>query len=141
MAAYRRVYDSRHLQAGCQEPGSAPEPYARQSSMGYLYYSCCRRHYGYAYSVERRGPRLYASRAVREQIPMHTSTRKPIHSSAGRPHVAWPRLIAAAAAAASTRRIRKLPTVFGRRAVSLQNNPHTGASTPYKRWSKCTMKK
>jgi len=22
MAAYRRVYDSRHLQAGCQEPGS-----------------------------------------------------------------------------------------------------------------------
>jgi len=26
---YRRVYDSRHLQANCQEPGSAPEPYAR----------------------------------------------------------------------------------------------------------------
>jgi len=26
MAAYRRVYDSRHLQAHCQEPGSAPEP-------------------------------------------------------------------------------------------------------------------
>jgi len=26
---YRRVYDSRHLQADCQEPGSAPEPYAR----------------------------------------------------------------------------------------------------------------
>jgi len=37
MAAYRRVYDSRHLQADCQEPGSAPEPYARISSMGYLY--------------------------------------------------------------------------------------------------------
>ena len=36
MAAYRRVYDSRHLQADCQGPGSAPEPYARQSSMGYL---------------------------------------------------------------------------------------------------------
>jgi len=29
MAAYRQVYDSRHLQADCQEPGSAPEPYAR----------------------------------------------------------------------------------------------------------------
>ena len=29
MAAYRRVYDSRNLQADCQEPGSAPEPYAR----------------------------------------------------------------------------------------------------------------
>ena len=28
-AAYRRVYDSRHLQADCQEPGSAPEPYAQ----------------------------------------------------------------------------------------------------------------
>ena len=29
MAAYRWVYDSCHLQADCQEPGSAPEPYAR----------------------------------------------------------------------------------------------------------------
>jgi len=29
MAAYRRVDDARHLQADCQEPGSAPEPYAR----------------------------------------------------------------------------------------------------------------
>jgi len=37
MAAYRRVYDSRHLQADCQEPGTTQEPYARQSSMGYLY--------------------------------------------------------------------------------------------------------
>jgi len=37
MAAYRRVYDSRHLQADCQEPGLAPEPYARQSSVGYLF--------------------------------------------------------------------------------------------------------
>ena len=36
-AAYRRVYDSRHLQADCKEPGSAPELYARQSSIGYLY--------------------------------------------------------------------------------------------------------
>jgi len=26
---HRRVYDSGHLQADCQEPGSAPEPYAR----------------------------------------------------------------------------------------------------------------
>ena len=31
MAAYCQVYDS------CQEPGSAPEPYARQSSTGYHY--------------------------------------------------------------------------------------------------------
>ena len=37
MAVYRQVFDSRHLQADCQELGSAPEPYARQSSMGYLY--------------------------------------------------------------------------------------------------------
>ena len=37
MAAYRRVYDSRHLQTDCQEPGSAPESYYRQSSMGYIY--------------------------------------------------------------------------------------------------------
>ena len=38
MAAYRQVYDSHHLQADCQEPGSAPEPHARHSSMGYLYF-------------------------------------------------------------------------------------------------------
>ena len=38
MAAYRQVYDSCYLQADCQEPGSAPEPYAQQSSMGYLYF-------------------------------------------------------------------------------------------------------
>jgi len=37
MAAYRRVYDSRHPQADCKEPGSAAEPCARQSSLGYLY--------------------------------------------------------------------------------------------------------
>ena len=37
MAAYCRVYDSRHLQADCQEPASAPEPYALKSSMGYLF--------------------------------------------------------------------------------------------------------
>ena len=40
MAAYRRVNDSCHRQADCQEPGSAPEPYARQSSTGYLYLFC-----------------------------------------------------------------------------------------------------
>ena len=38
MAAYRQVYDSRHLQADYQEPGSDPEPYVRQSSIGYLYF-------------------------------------------------------------------------------------------------------
>jgi len=27
-----------HLQADCQEQGSAPEPYAQQSSMGYYYH-------------------------------------------------------------------------------------------------------
>ena len=38
MAAYCQVYDSRHLQADYQELGSAPEPYVRQSSIGYLYF-------------------------------------------------------------------------------------------------------
>ena len=38
MAAYRQVYDLRHLQADYQEPGSAPEHYVRQSSIGYLYF-------------------------------------------------------------------------------------------------------
>ena len=37
MAAYPRVYDSRHLQADCQELGSAPEPYTWQLSTGCLY--------------------------------------------------------------------------------------------------------
>ena len=41
MSAYRRVYDSRHQQADCQEPGSDPEPYARPSSMGYLFRVRC----------------------------------------------------------------------------------------------------
>ena len=39
MAAYCWVYDSVQLQAECQEPGSAAEPYARQSSTGYLFIS------------------------------------------------------------------------------------------------------
>ena len=38
MAAYRQVYDSRHLQAEYQEQGSALEPYVPQSSIGYLYF-------------------------------------------------------------------------------------------------------
>jgi len=40
MAAYRRVYDSRHVQSDCQELRLAPEPYTRQLSMGYLYLFC-----------------------------------------------------------------------------------------------------
>jgi len=36
MAAYRQF--SRHQQADYQEPGSAPELYVRQSSIGYLYF-------------------------------------------------------------------------------------------------------
>ena len=56
MAANRRVYDSRGLQADCQEPGSAPEPGARQSSMGYLYLflgSVCNRTVRYPLLSER----------------------------------------------------------------------------------------
>jgi len=36
MAAYRRVYDSCHLQADCQELGSALEPYVRATFTFYL---------------------------------------------------------------------------------------------------------
>jgi len=55
MATYRRVYDSRHLQADCQEPVSVPEPYARQSSMDYLnlyldwFIGCSRGHAGHCH--------------------------------------------------------------------------------------------
>jgi len=51
MAAYRRVYDSHHLQADCKEPGSAPETYDSVIEYGLplpflMYYSeyvftCC----------------------------------------------------------------------------------------------------
>ena len=51
MAAYRRVYDSRHLQADCQEPGSDPEPYAWQSSMGYLFLALAETCQGSIYST------------------------------------------------------------------------------------------
>ena len=37
MAAYRRVYDSRHLQADCQVPGSPPEPYVWAT---FTFFSC-----------------------------------------------------------------------------------------------------
>ena len=37
MAPYRRVHDSHLLQADCQEPGSVPEPYARQSEYGLFF--------------------------------------------------------------------------------------------------------
>jgi len=41
MAAYRLVYDLRHLQADCQEPGSASEPYARcPIEYGLPFYYC-----------------------------------------------------------------------------------------------------
>ena len=34
MAAYRRVYDSHHLQADCKEPGSAPETHGSAIEYG-----------------------------------------------------------------------------------------------------------
>jgi len=37
MAAYRRVCDSRHLQADCKEPASAPEPYARHQVLATIF--------------------------------------------------------------------------------------------------------
>ena len=45
MAAYRRVYDSRHLQANCQEFVSAPGPYTlgnRVWATFFTHYPCSR---------------------------------------------------------------------------------------------------
>jgi len=39
MAACRRVYYSRHLQADCQEPGSAPEPMLANRATFLSFYS------------------------------------------------------------------------------------------------------
>ena len=77
MAAYRRVYDSRHLQADCQEPGSAPEPYARQSSIGRLYlfvYMC-----GLTDTVERRCETTTTTMKmpVRHQLPVINPPPRP----------------------------------------------------------------
>ena len=53
-------------------------------------------------------------------MPGSMPTHTPIYSSGGQLHVAWPWLIATAAAAFTfMQRIRKLPTVLGRRAISL----------------------
>jgi len=74
MAAYRRVYDSRHLQADYQEPGSAPEPYARQSSIGCLYlfvYMC-----GLTDTVERRCETT-TTMPVRHQLPVINPPPRP----------------------------------------------------------------
>ena len=38
MAAYRQVYDLCHLQADCQEPESAPEPYAGYNRVWATFY-------------------------------------------------------------------------------------------------------
>ena len=66
-----------------------------------------------------------ARRLVRCRLRHHSCCRcyaRP--STAAAAAARWPRLIrVAAAAAACTRGIRKLPTVIGHRAVSLQNNP------------------
>jgi len=72
MAAYRRVYDSRHPQADCQEPGSAPEPCARQSSTGCLYFFYftspdCRS------TIEQWNCGLTADRNRNSQTPRHTT--------------------------------------------------------------------
>jgi len=46
MAAYRRVYDSRHLQADCKEPGSAPEMRKLGNRVrATLTFACCNRAY------------------------------------------------------------------------------------------------
>jgi len=46
MAAYRRVYDLRHLQADCQEPGSAPEPCVIEQATFYLFSFAAANQYG-----------------------------------------------------------------------------------------------
>ena len=60
MAAYRRVYDSRHLQADCQEPGSAPEPYSRVIEYGLPLIPFCSR-YSQLYSQEAAAMRSLAT--------------------------------------------------------------------------------
>ena len=65
-------------------------------------------------------PQLLLPLCLHCGMPGSMPTHTPIYSSGGQLHVAWPWLIATAAAAFTfMRRIPKLPTVLGHRAVSL----------------------
>jgi len=67
MADYRRVYESQHLQADCQEPGSASEPYIRQSSTGYLHLST----YLHIFIISRSGRQIALSESKRLNKEQH----------------------------------------------------------------------
>ena len=79
MAAYRQVCDSRHLQADCQEPGSASEPYARQSSMGYLFACVCDGGTeGPTYSANERVVQLVGTEGQRLTVDCSANGSRPI---------------------------------------------------------------
>ena len=85
MAAYRRVYDSRHLQVDCQERGSAPEPYARQSSTSYLYLHINNNLFMFlSYDFTQRHYLRYTNLFI-----CNTSTGKSVDSEIRRPNVAY----------------------------------------------------
>ena len=128
MAGYHRVYDSRHVHVNCQEPGSAPEPYVRQSSMG------CRFIVSYrtASTVHSRWRVLYDDGWQVMEVSLNVSFRKingidTIHdrfSADMLVEAAWrePRLDAPAAAAAAAaaagdghahaQQVRATPTIL-----------------------------
>ena len=57
MAAYRRVYDSRHMQDDCQEPRSALDPYTTLSHDAIAISSVG---YNSAYRVQLKGEDLWS---------------------------------------------------------------------------------
>ena len=72
MAAYRRVYDSPRLQADCQEPGSALEPCAWQSSMDYPYlFTVYPRTKIYMHRVPKKRNQTHVSNCVNSQPIFH----------------------------------------------------------------------
>jgi len=79
MAAYRRVYDSRHLQADYQEPESATEPYVRQSIVGYLFTVGLRS--GLYLSNFIRGSKFWLLKSTTVLMHRYTEIWKPTKSS------------------------------------------------------------
>jgi len=61
MAAYRRVYDSCHLQADWQEPGSAPDP-----TLGYRVWAT------FTFFRSRQLTAFPRQHALNQPLPMHT---------------------------------------------------------------------
>ena len=120
MAAYRQVYGSRHLQADCQELGSAPEPYARQCYLIFCVPMCLA-----AGSAENRHP----SPDSEMNQPINTDRTFDISAAAGNPDDDVTVTSLASAAAANSGLVQGGPDVAA--AAEDDGNVSTGTSIDF----------